>query len=93
VREEDAWDHAAWVPAADDFGVFDLRHADGVANVRCNGIDGYTPPGPKLKDAGALSPTALRVGTNAGGHLVQDALSGQELVFPISVSWQAVSGS
>ena len=46
-----AWSHVAWVTAANDFAVYDLRYADRGGNVRSKGIDGLTPLGPRLLDA------------------------------------------
>jgi len=81
VGVEEAWAHVGWLTAADDFGVYDLRHADGGSNLRSKGIDGYTPIGPMLIDARAADPQQIRVRTWVDGHLVQDALTGQELLF------------
>ena len=36
----DAWDHVAWVTAANDFGLYDLRQNDKGSNVRSKGGDG-----------------------------------------------------
>lgn len=81
VSVEHAWEHVGWVTAANDFGVYDLRHADGGSNVRSKGIDGYTPLGPRLLDARKVDPTLLRVRTWVDGWLVQDATVGEELLF------------
>ena len=48
VSRADGWDHVAWITAANDFGVYDLRYADRGSNVRSKGIDGFTPLGPRL---------------------------------------------
>ena len=45
---EDAWGHVAWVTAANDFGLYDLRANDKGSNVRSKGGDGFTPIGPTL---------------------------------------------
>jgi 5-oxopent-3-ene-1,2,5-tricarboxylate decarboxylase/2-hydroxyhepta-2,4-diene-1,7-dioate isomerase len=50
VRPADGWDHVDKITAANDFGVYDLRHADRGSNVRSKGIDGFTPVGPQLID-------------------------------------------
>jgi len=34
VSPADGWEHVAWITAANDFGVHDLRYADRGANVR-----------------------------------------------------------
>jgi 2-keto-4-pentenoate hydratase/2-oxohepta-3-ene-1,7-dioic acid hydratase in catechol pathway/regulator of RNase E activity RraA len=81
VPRDQAWDHVAWVTAANDFGVYDLRHADHGSNVRSKGIDGFTPVGPGLLDAGALDPATLRLRSWVNGELAQDAWTGDELLF------------
>ncbi|MFC8681144.1 fumarylacetoacetate hydrolase family protein [Microbacterium ureisolvens] len=72
VSLEDAWSHVAWVTAADDFGLYDLRANDKGSNVRSKGGDGYTPIGPSLIDARTVDPDALRVRTWLNGELAQD---------------------
>lgn len=72
VSVEDAWGHVAWVTAANDVGIYDLRANDKGSNVRSKGRDGYTPIGPGLIDARTVDPAALRVRTWVNGDLVQD---------------------
>jgi 2-keto-4-pentenoate hydratase/2-oxohepta-3-ene-1,7-dioic acid hydratase in catechol pathway/regulator of RNase E activity RraA len=81
VGQAQAWDHVAWVTAANDFGVYDLRYADRGSNVRSKGVDGFTPLGPSLLDARAVDPAALRVRTWVNGTPAQDALARDELLF------------
>jgi regulator of RNase E activity RraA/2-keto-4-pentenoate hydratase/2-oxohepta-3-ene-1,7-dioic acid hydratase in catechol pathway len=81
VSPADAWDHVRWVTAANDFGVYDLRHADGGSNVRSKGIDGFTPLGPGLLDARAVDPERVSLRTWVNGVLAQDAVSGDDLLF------------
>ena len=81
VTPETAWDHVGWVTAANDFGVYDLRYADKGSNVRSKGIDGFTPLGPELLDARAIDPARVRLRTWVNGDLVQDAVSGEALLF------------
>jgi regulator of RNase E activity RraA/2-keto-4-pentenoate hydratase/2-oxohepta-3-ene-1,7-dioic acid hydratase in catechol pathway len=81
VRASDAWEHVAYVTAANDFGVYDLRSADKVSNVRSKGIDGYTPLGPELLDARAVNPEQIRLRTWVNGEIAQDAVSGEDLLF------------
>lgn len=81
VGVDEAWDHVAWVTAANDFGVYDLRYADAGANVRSKGADGFTPIGPALLDARAVDPGDLRIRTWVNGSLAQDARTGDELLF------------
>jgi 5-oxopent-3-ene-1,2,5-tricarboxylate decarboxylase / 2-hydroxyhepta-2,4-diene-1,7-dioate isomerase len=81
VSAADAWEHVRWVTASNDFGVYDLRHADGGSNVRSKGIDGYTPLGPGLLDARAIDPERIRLRTWVNGELAQEAVSGDDLLF------------
>jgi 5-oxopent-3-ene-1,2,5-tricarboxylate decarboxylase / 2-hydroxyhepta-2,4-diene-1,7-dioate isomerase len=81
VSPADAWAYVRWVTAANDFGVYDLRYADSGSNMRSKGIDGYTPIGPGLLDARALDPERVRLRTWVNGDLVQDAVSGDDLLF------------
>ncbi|MDW4573466.1 fumarylacetoacetate hydrolase family protein [Microbacterium sp. M3] len=79
----DAWDHVAWVTAANDFGLYDLRANDKGSNVRSKGGDGYTPLGPALIDARTVDPEALRVRTWLNGELAQDDTSAG-MIFPLT---------
>jgi regulator of RNase E activity RraA/2-keto-4-pentenoate hydratase/2-oxohepta-3-ene-1,7-dioic acid hydratase in catechol pathway len=83
IEAADGWSHVQWVTAANDFGVYDLRYADNGSNVRSKGVDGFTPLGPDLIDASSVDPTALRLRTWVNGDLVQDACTGDELIFPL----------
>jgi 2-keto-4-pentenoate hydratase/2-oxohepta-3-ene-1,7-dioic acid hydratase in catechol pathway/regulator of RNase E activity RraA len=81
VQRDQAWSHVAWVTAANDFGVYDLRYADRGGNVRSKGIDGLTPLGPRLLDARDIDPARLRLRTWLNGELAQDARLGEDLLF------------
>jgi regulator of RNase E activity RraA/2-keto-4-pentenoate hydratase/2-oxohepta-3-ene-1,7-dioic acid hydratase in catechol pathway len=81
VSPADAWGHVRWVTAANDFGVYDLRYADGGSNLRSKGIDGFTPLGPGLLDARAVDPERVTLRTWVNGTLAQDAVSGEDLLF------------
>ena len=81
VSRADGWDHVAWITAANDFGVYDLRHADRGSNVRSKGIDGFTPLGPRLIDARAVDLAALRLRTWVNRDLAQDAWPAQDMLF------------
>src|SRR5580692_8839835 len=81
VRPADGWDHVAHLTAANDFGVYDLRYADRGSNVRSKGIDGFTPLGPRLIDARSADLTKLRLRTWVNGEPVQDAITGDDLLF------------
>ncbi|WP_194926585.1 fumarylacetoacetate hydrolase family protein [Catenulispora pinisilvae] len=75
VPPQRAWEHVAWVTAANDAGVYDLRYADRGSNLRSKGSDGFTPIGPRLLDARTIEPDALRLRTWVNGELVQDDTS------------------
>lgn len=83
VPLDQAWEHVAWVTAADDFGLYDLRANDKGSNVRSKGGDGYTPIGPSLIDARAIDPRDLRVRTWLNGELVQDDTAAG-MIFPLA---------
>jgi len=83
VSRDTAWRHVAWVTAANDFGVYDLRYADAGGNVRSKGIDRLTPVGPRLLDARGIDPAALRLRAWVNGELAQDALTGDDLLFSL----------
>ena len=81
VSRSHGWDHVAWITAANDFGVYDLRYADRGSNVRSKGIDGFTPLGPRLIDARAVDLAAVRLRTWVNGDLAQDAWPAQDMLF------------
>ncbi|KNE80876.1 MULTISPECIES: fumarylacetoacetate hydrolase family protein [Streptomyces] len=83
VRPEDGWRHVRWVTAANDAGVYDLRHADRGSNLRSKGADGFTPVGPRLLEARELDPARLRLRTWVNGELVQEDTS-DTLLFPFA---------
>jgi 2-keto-4-pentenoate hydratase/2-oxohepta-3-ene-1,7-dioic acid hydratase in catechol pathway/regulator of RNase E activity RraA len=83
VSIADAWDHVAWVTAANDFGLYDLRAADKGSNARSKGGDGFTPIGPRLIDARAIDPAALRLRTWVNGEPAQDDTTAG-LLFPLA---------
>ncbi|WP_022884837.1 fumarylacetoacetate hydrolase family protein [Glaciibacter superstes] len=81
VEPEDAWAAVSGLTAANDFGVYDLRHADKGSNLRSKGGDGFTPLGSRVIAATDVDPAALRVRTWVNGELVQDDTTA-DLVFP-----------
>ncbi|WP_454129802.1 fumarylacetoacetate hydrolase family protein [Microbacterium aurum] len=83
VPPETAWDHVAWVTAANDLGLYDLRANDKGSNVRSKSGDGFTPIGPQLIDARAVDPAGLRVRTWVNGDLRQDDTTAG-LIFPLA---------
>ena len=83
VALADAWGHVAWVTAANDFGLYDLRAIDKGSNVRSKGGDGFTPIGQRLIDARTIDPGTLRLRTWVNGALVQDDTTA-DLIFPLA---------
>ena len=83
VSLAEAWAHVAWVTAANDFGLYDLRANDKGSNVRSKGGDGFTPIGPLLIDARAIDPGDLRLRTWVNGDIVQDDTTAG-LIFPLA---------
>jgi regulator of RNase E activity RraA/2-keto-4-pentenoate hydratase/2-oxohepta-3-ene-1,7-dioic acid hydratase in catechol pathway len=81
VSPADGWDHVAWITAANDFGVHDLRYADRGANVRSKGVDGFTPLGPRLVDARTVDLATVRLRTWVNGALAQDARPATDMLF------------
>jgi 2-keto-4-pentenoate hydratase/2-oxohepta-3-ene-1,7-dioic acid hydratase in catechol pathway/regulator of RNase E activity RraA len=81
VSAADAWDCVGWVTAANDFGVYDLRHADKGSNVRSKGIDGFTPLGPRMLAARAIDPDSVRIRAWVNGELAQDADCHSDMLF------------
>jgi regulator of RNase E activity RraA/2-keto-4-pentenoate hydratase/2-oxohepta-3-ene-1,7-dioic acid hydratase in catechol pathway len=81
VSRTQAWDRVAWITAANDFGVYDLRYADRGSNLRSKGLDGYTPVGPRLLDAKTVDLAALRLRTWVNGELAQDAWPARDMLF------------
>ncbi|MEV7683731.1 fumarylacetoacetate hydrolase family protein [Streptomyces sp. NPDC088341] len=81
VPPEEGWAHVAYVTAANDVGVYDLRHADRGSNLRSKGADGFTPLGPRLLDARRVDPAGLRLRTWVNGEPAQDD-STDTLLFP-----------
>src|SRR6266540_10245 len=80
VPPEQAWAYVGWVTAANDLGLYDLRHADAGSNLRAKSGDGFTPLGPTLLEAASLSPGQLRVRTWVNGVLRQTGLT-SDLMF------------
>ncbi|WP_033288833.1 fumarylacetoacetate hydrolase family protein [Amycolatopsis jejuensis] len=81
VEPAKGWAYVHGVTAANDFGVYDLRHADGGSNLRSKGGDGFTPLGPAVLPAAEIDPAQLRIRTWVNGELVQDDTT-EDLIFP-----------
>jgi regulator of RNase E activity RraA/2-keto-4-pentenoate hydratase/2-oxohepta-3-ene-1,7-dioic acid hydratase in catechol pathway len=85
VSPEEGFGHVAYVTAANDLGVYDLRYADRGSNLRSKGADGFTPVGPRLLDARQINPSSLALRTWLNGQLVQEAAIADELLFPLGM--------
>lgn len=81
VSPEDGWAHVAYVTAANDLGLYDLRAADKGSNVRNKGGDGFTPIGPVTIPTEGIGEGDWRVRTWVNGELVQEDTS-DTLKFP-----------
>ena len=81
VSPADGWSFVGWVTAANDLGLYDLRHADGGSNLRSKSGDGFTPIGPRFLPASELDPAGLRVRTWVNGELAQSGTT-DTLLFP-----------
>ncbi|MEV4241814.1 fumarylacetoacetate hydrolase family protein [Streptosporangium canum] len=78
VPRHRALGHVAGYTAANDFGVYDFKHADLGSNLRAKGQDGYTPVGPAILET--ADPSALWLRTYVNGELAQEACT-DELLF------------
>ena len=83
IDPSEGWSHVGWITAANDFGVYDLRYADSGSNLRSKGIDGFTPLGPNYINATEVNESEIRLQTWVNGKLVQNALTGEELLFTL----------
>ncbi|MGW9551414.1 fumarylacetoacetate hydrolase family protein [Citricoccus zhacaiensis] len=81
VSPEQGWSKVSGITAANDWGLYDLRHADKGSNLKNKSGDGYTPLGPNVIPAADLDPARLRVRTWVNGELTQDDTT-EGLVFP-----------
>lgn len=81
VSPEEGWSFVSGITAANDWGLYDLRHADKGSNVKNKSGDGYTPLGPAVIAAANLDPAGLRVRTWVNGEVVQEDTT-EGLVFP-----------
>jgi len=84
VPLERALDYVKGYTAANDFGVHDFRHADRNAMFRVKGQDGFCPLGPVLVDADDVNPDDLWLRTFVNGTLVQEARTGDDMIFSIA---------
>ena len=84
VPVERALDYVKGYTIANDFGVHDFRHADRGAMFRVKGQDGFCPLGPVIVDAGDLDPASVWLRTYVNGALVQEAHTGNDLIFSVA---------
>ena len=89
VAPEDGWSYVSGITAANDWGLYDLRHADKGSNVKNKSGDNYTPLGPAIIDAEGIDPAQLRVRTWVNGKVTQDDTT-NDLVFPFG-QWSQTS--
>ena len=84
VPPERALEYVKGYTVANDFGVHDFRHADRNAMFRVKGQDGFCPLGPFLADAADVDPDDLWLRTFVNGSLVQEARTGDDMIFSIA---------
>jgi 5-oxopent-3-ene-1,2,5-tricarboxylate decarboxylase/2-hydroxyhepta-2,4-diene-1,7-dioate isomerase len=84
VSEAAALDRVRGYTIANDFGVHDFRHADRGSMLRVKGQDGFCPLGPALADASDVDPTDLRLRTYVNGEVVQEANTGEDMLFGVA---------
>ncbi len=84
VPLERALDYVKGYTAANDFGLHDFRHADRNAMFRVKGLDGFCPLGPVLVDAADVDPEDLWLRTYVNGALVQEARTGDDMIFGVA---------
>jgi 5-oxopent-3-ene-1,2,5-tricarboxylate decarboxylase/2-hydroxyhepta-2,4-diene-1,7-dioate isomerase len=84
VPVERALEYVKGYTVANDFGVHDFRHADRNAMFRVKGQDGFCPLGPVLVDAADVNPDDLWLRTFVNGTLVQEAHTGEDMLFSIA---------
>ena len=82
VTPEEAPRHIGFYTASNDFGVYDMRHADRGSNLMAKGQDGFTPVGPRLAPASEVDGATLTLRTYVNGEVVQED-STANLIFSI----------
>lgn len=91
VTPEAALEYVRGYTIANDFGLHDLRHVDRGAMTRVKGQDGFCPIGPFLVDTADLDQHDLTLRTYVNGKLVQEAHTGDDLMF--SVAYQVADAA
>ena len=84
VAPEQALAHVRGYTVANDFGVHDFRHADRGSMLRVKGQDGFCPLGPVMADAADVDPEALTLRTFVNGEVVQEAHTGEDMLFSVA---------
>jgi 5-oxopent-3-ene-1,2,5-tricarboxylate decarboxylase / 2-hydroxyhepta-2,4-diene-1,7-dioate isomerase len=91
VSRAEALDHVAGYTIANDFGVHDFRHIDRGSMLRVKGQDGFCPLGPLVADADEIDPADLTLRTYVNGEVVQEANTGEDLIFGVDYQIADVS--
>jgi 5-oxopent-3-ene-1,2,5-tricarboxylate decarboxylase / 2-hydroxyhepta-2,4-diene-1,7-dioate isomerase len=81
VLPEEAWDCIAGFTVANDVGQQDFRDTDAGSMLRVKGMDGFCPIGPGIVRGVDVRKSTISTWLN--GQLVQHALVGEEMMFPI----------
>jgi 5-oxopent-3-ene-1,2,5-tricarboxylate decarboxylase/2-hydroxyhepta-2,4-diene-1,7-dioate isomerase len=84
VTPQAALEYVRGYTIANDFGLHDLRHVDRGAMTRVKGQDGFCPIGPFLVDTADLDQNDLTLRTYVNSKLVQEAYTGDDLMFSIA---------
>ena len=91
VSRAEALDHVVGYTIANDFGVHDFRHIDRGSMLRVKGQDGFCPLGPVMVDAADVDPADLTLRTYVNGEVVQEANTGDDLLFGVDYQVADVS--
>jgi 5-oxopent-3-ene-1,2,5-tricarboxylate decarboxylase/2-hydroxyhepta-2,4-diene-1,7-dioate isomerase len=88
---ENALSYVRGYTICNDWGVHDFRHADRGSMLRVKGQDGFCPLGPYLVDAADVDPNNLTLRTYVNGKVVQEANTGEDLIFSFAYQIADVS--
>ncbi len=88
---ENALSYVRGYTICNDWGVHDFRHADRGSMLRVKGQDGFCPLGPYLVDADDVNPNNLILRTYVNGKVVQEANTGEDLIFSFAYQIADVS--
>lgn len=81
VSVDEALSYVRGYVPVNDWGVHDFRHADRGSMLRVKGQDGFCPIGPFMADAADVNPDDLIVRTYVNGNIVQEAHTGEDMLF------------